>query len=90
MEGGGQLDVYENTNAITSHAQLQTKQRLRLGVKMSEPSEKKPRKEGDHGLPNSYLDDIPDDYMYHFAYSKSDCKKMFGDVKVRSYIAIAS
>ena len=57
---------------------------------MSEPSGKKPRKEGDHGLPNSYLDEIPDDFMYHFAYSRSDCKAMFGDVKVRGMVALAT
>ena len=39
-----------------------------------------------HGLPNKYLDDLDDDFFYHFSYSRSDCKEKFGDVKVKCLI----
>ncbi len=50
---------------------------------MSDPEPKKPRVD-DHGLPNSFLDNLEDDFFYHFGYSRSDCVEKFGDVKVRA------
>ena len=65
----------------------------------SPPSKQFRRDEGHEGprsvddsvsLPNPHLATMETDFLYHIGYSRSEARELFGDVKVRTSIGLAS
>ena len=59
------------------------------------PAAKRPRLEAEKNstssdimaeLPNPYLKELKNDFLYHIGYTREDCEKLFQDVKVTSFI----